>query len=79
MLSLAQSQLSLQSEPVQLNSATSLVNLQGNYTDMQTALQASRRRRHYFPWGRVENICVELLLLSEVLNWMPALHGESSP
>lgn len=64
-------------ESLHLNSASSLGILQGNY--MHTAVEASRKRRDYFLWGPVENIWVELLILSELLNWIQTLHAESSP
>lgn len=73
--STADAERSLQCESTQLNSASSLEILHRN----STASEASRKRREYFLWGRVENICVELLIPSEVLNRIPALHRESSP
>lgn len=75
MVSLMQSQLSLPSQPLQLNSASSPGILHGNI--MQTALEASRKLRDDFLCGCVENTYVELLILSEVLNWIPTLHSKS--
>lgn len=70
MLSLVQRQLSLQSKSILLNSASSRGIVHRNNTDRETAVEENIQI--FFLWLSIENVCVKLLILSELLKWIPA-------